>query len=35
MQLFRRKYYKLLAFFIHPELIYKHKILYNTYLYTL
>ena len=35
MQLFRLKYYKLLAFFIHLKPIHKHKALYNKALHTL
>ena len=35
MQLFRLKYYKLLAFFIHLKSAHKHKTLYNKALHTL
>lgn len=35
MQLFRQKYYKLLAFFIHLKSVYKYKTLYNKTLHTL
>ena len=35
MQLFRLKYYKLLAFFMYPKPIYKRKVLYNNVLHTL
>ena len=35
MQLFRQKYYKLLAFFIHLKSAHKHKTLYNKALHAL
>ena len=35
MQLFRLKYYKLLAFFIHLKSVHKHKALCNKALHTL
>ena len=35
MQLFRLKYYKLLAFFIHLKAVHKHKTLCNKILHTL
>lgn len=35
MQLFRQKYYKLLAFFIHLKSVHKHKALYHKALHTL
>ena len=35
MQLFRQKYYKLLAFFMYPEPTHRHKALYDNILHAL